>query len=159
MPQFQLSALTRRTLRLRGECVRTYFYRRDAEHAETTQRRNLKLRHHRLFTDLAEEYVDPIEGDCAASDDEASRDGTPENVGTGKLPNCEQRGKDGDEDASARDPEGNASHHGGIQKTAPLSRCLRFLHTFLASILPQTVQSALLRNRDAAPIKEALAEA
>ncbi len=49
MSQFQLSALTRRTLRLCGECVRTHFYRRDAEHAETTQRRNLKLRHYQRF--------------------------------------------------------------------------------------------------------------
>jgi len=43
---FQLSALTRRALRLCGERVCTSINRREAENAEVTQRKTGKLRHY-----------------------------------------------------------------------------------------------------------------
>ena len=71
-----------------------------------------------LIVGAAEEDVGPIEGDGAATDDEACGDGAPENVRAGKLPDCEQRRDHGDQDASARYPERDTSDEARIQITA-----------------------------------------
>lgn len=52
-----------------------------------------------LLRGFAEEDVDPVEGDCAAADHQASSNRAPENVGSRKLPDRQQGGQDGYQNA------------------------------------------------------------
>ena len=71
-----------------------------------------------LFQGIAEEDINPVEGDGTAADDCAGGYRAPQNVGAGEVPNCEQRRKHSHQDAETRNPEGEASDQARIQKAA-----------------------------------------
>ena len=54
---------------------------------------------------LVEEYVDYVKSYGSATDHYAGSHSPPENVGAGKLPNGQERGNYGNEDAGAGRPE------------------------------------------------------
>ena len=58
-----------------------------------------------LFHGLTEEYVDPVKRHRAAANDGAGGNRAPKDVGSCKLPDCEQRGEHRDQNAEARYPE------------------------------------------------------
>ena len=69
-----------------------------------------------LIQGVAEENVDPVEGDCAATDDCTGCDGAPEDVGSGKFPDRKQRCEHRHQNAGARNPERDGSYQAWIQK-------------------------------------------
>ncbi len=78
-----------------------------------------------LIRSLAKENVDPVERHGPAADNCASCYGAPEDIATGKIPDSQQRREYRHEDAQAGNPERDASHQAGIQKTTSWPHLLR----------------------------------
>lgn len=83
-----------------------------------------------LLGGLPKQNVDPIERYCAATDHGAGGNGAPEDVSPGKLPNCQQGSKHGDENAGARRPKRETLNSARVQVPALFSCLLRVVHRF-----------------------------
>ena len=105
-----------------------------------------------LFQRVTEESINPVEGNCAASDHRAGCHCPPQRVGAGKFPDGEQRRHHGHQDARACCPEGNSSDQVRIQKASfrpALSRALQMvLHamSYLNSSSPASDEFYSLQN-------------
>ena len=71
-----------------------------------------------LFGRSIEDGVDYVEGDHAATDHRAGRDGAPEHISPGKIPNCEQASHHRYQNAGARSPEGYLRDYARIEKAS-----------------------------------------
>jgi hypothetical protein len=71
-----------------------------------------------LLCGSIEDSVYDVEGDHAAAHHGAGRNGAPENVSAGKVPNSEERSDDGDNDAGARGPERKFGYDSRIKKAS-----------------------------------------
>ena len=90
----------------------------ESRHEVSTRSGNDEVINRFLFHRPIEDRIDYIESDHAAADDGAGRDGAPQHVRAGELPDCQQARDDGDQDAAARRPERNLCDDAWIEEAS-----------------------------------------
>jgi hypothetical protein len=76
------------------------------------------FQHSRLLRWPIEERIDDVESDHAGADHRARGYRPPQYVSARELPDREQTGNDGDDDAGAGSPKRNAGDHARIQEAS-----------------------------------------